>query len=127
MKTRFFLCTACGNVVVKMVDSGLNLSCCGKEMKELVPGTDDGVGEKHLPVVECKCDGTVKVRIGSMPHPMTQEHRIVFIYLETKHGGHLQYLDMDKPAEAVFHICCKDKPVAVYSYCNVHGLWKTEL
>lgn len=123
MKTKFFLCTICGNVVVKTVDSGANLSCCGMEMMELIPGTIEGVKEKHLPVVECK-DGTVKVKIGSVPHPMTEAHHIIFIYLETERGGQIQYLKKDHPAEAIFHVC-KDKPVAVYAYCNIHGLWLT--
>lgn len=113
-------------MVVKTLDSGMNVSCCGKEMKELIPAESDGMMEKHLPVVECRCDGTLKVRVGTRPHPMTEDHQIMFIYLETEHGGCLRYLEAGKPAEAVFHIC-KDKPVAVYAYCNIHGLWKTEV
>lgn len=126
MATKFFLCTTCGNVVVKFVNSGVNLVCCGKEMKELVPNTTDGATEKHLPVVE-RIDGrTIRVKVGSQPHPMTKEHHISFIYLETENGGQIKYLDPTGSPEAVF--CgCTDKPVAVYEYCNVHGLWKTDL
>lgn len=95
-------------------------------MQELIPSTNDSVMEKHLPVVECEANGTVRVRIGSMPHPMTPAHYISFIYLETEKGGQIKYLMPDEAPEAVF--CdCKDKPVAVYGYCNIHGLWKTEL
>lgn len=126
MKTQFFLCTTCGNVVVKTIDSGMNVSCCGKEMKELIPGEVDAVLEKHLPALECKGDDRVLVRVGSMPHPMTEDHQIMFIYLETEHGGCLRYLEIGHPAEAVFDLC-KDKPVAIYAYCNIHGLWKTEV
>ncbi len=126
MATRFFLCTTCGNVVVKAIDSGVKVVCCGKEMQEITPKTSDTWMEKHLPVVEHIDDCTVKVKVGSIPHPMTKEHHIVFIYLETEHGGQIQYLDPEGPAEAYF--CgCKDKPVAVYEYCNLHGLWKTEV
>ena len=126
MATRFFLCTTCGNVVVKFVDSEVKLVCCGKEMTELIPSTVDGLSEKHLPVVERVDDCTVRVKVGSLPHPMTPEHHIAFIYLETENGGQIQYLDPAGPAEALF--CgCKDKPVAVYEYCNLHGLWKTEV
>ena len=126
MATKFFLCTTCGNVVVKAIDSGVNVVCCGQEMKELIPGTTDAMMEKHLPVVERIDDCTLKVKVGSMPHPMSKEHHIVFIYLETEHGGQIQYLDPEGPAEACF--CgCKDKPVAVYEFCNLHGLWKTEI
>lgn len=126
MATKFFLCTTCGNVVVKFVDSGVKVVCCGQQMQELVPSTDDSAVEKHLPVVECLKDGSIKVRVGSKQHPMTPEHHISFICLETEGGVQVKYLMPDEAPEAVF--CgCKDKPVAVYAYCNIHGLWKTEV
>ena len=126
MATKFFLCTTCGNVVVKVVDSGVKLVCCGKEMMELTPGTADGAMEKHVPVVEWLDERNIKVKIGSKEHPMTEEHHIVFIYVETEHGGQIRYLDPTGPAEATFRVC-KDKPVAVYEYCNIHGLWKADI
>ena len=126
MATKFFLCTTCGNVVVKAVNSGVKVVCCGKEMMELIPGTSDGAMEKHVPVIERVDERNIKVKIGSQPHPMTEEHHIVFIYLETEHGGQIRYLDPNGPAEATFCIC-KDKPVAVYEYCNLHGLWKKDI
>lgn len=127
MKAKFFLCTTCGNVAIKLVDSGADLSCCGDEMMDLLPDTTESLGEKHLPVLECDDKHYLKVKIGSVPHPMTKEHRILFICLETEHGGQIQYLEAGKPAEAVFCICCDDKPVAVYAYCNIHGLWMTKV
>lgn len=126
MATRFFLCTTCGNVVVKILDSGVDLVCCGQEMKELVPGITDGAAEKHVPVVERVDDCTIRVKVGSKEHPMKKEHFIQMIYLETEHGGQVQYLTPDCKPEALFCVC-KDKPVAVYEYCNIHGLWKTDL
>lgn len=116
----------CGNVVFKFVDSGVIPVCCGQEMKELVPSTNDFAVEKHLPVVKCGKDGTIKVKVGSQPHPMTPDHHISFIYLETENGGQVKYLMPDQDPKAVFFEC-KDKPVAVYEYCNIHGLWKTEI
>lgn len=126
MKTKFYLCTTCGNVVVKAVNSGVNVHCCGKEMIELIPSTVDGLKEKHLPVIECVDECTIKVKIGSEPHPMTEDHFISFIYLETEHGGQMRCLKDCKDAEATFCVC-NDKPTAVYCYCNLHGLWKTEI
>lgn len=126
MATKFYLCTMCGNVVFKFVDSGVGVDCCGRKMLEITPSTEDSAKEKHLPVVECKRDGTVKVKVGSVPHPMTEDHHISFIYLETEHGGQIKYLAHDEAPEAVFHVC-GEKPVAVYEYCNIHGLWKTEI
>lgn len=126
MKTKFFLCTVCGNVAVKVMDSGADLSCCGKEMVELVPQNVDGLGEKHLPVVKALDDGKFKVTVSTVAHPMTKDHQIEFIYLETEHGGHIRYLKPGDPAEAVFRLC-NEKPVAAYAYCNIHGLWKSKL
>lgn len=126
MTTRFYLCTTCGNVIFKFIDSGVDVVCCGEQMQELIPSTNDSVMEKHLPVVEYGEDGTIMVKVGSLPHPMTPGHHIAFIYLEMEHGGQVKYLTPDDAPEAVF---CggKDRPVAVYEYCNIHGLWKKEL
>ena len=126
MATKFFLCTICGNVVVKFVDSGVKLVCCGQQMKELTPSTEESSAEKHLPVVERQKDGSIKVKIGSKQHPMTPEHHISFICLETEHGVQTKYLMPDEAPEAVFH-GGNEKPVAVYAYCNIHGLWKTDV
>lgn len=126
METKFFFCRRCGNVIVKLVDSGVVPVCCGEEMIELIPNTTDGMVEKHLPVIERVDDCTVRVKVGSEPHPMHKEHYISFVYVETEKGGQLRYLDLDKMPEA--EICtCKDKITAVYCYCNLHGLWRASV
>lgn len=124
MATKFFKCKHCGNVIVKSVNSGVPVVCCGEKMEELVANTVDASAEKHVPVTSKVDDCFLKVEVGSVAHPMTPEHHIAFIYLETENGGTIKNLK-DKP-EAKFCICA-DKPVAVYEYCNLHGLWKTEL
>ncbi|MCQ2146456.1 MAG: desulfoferrodoxin [Bacteroidales bacterium] len=126
MATKFYLCKSCGNLIVKVLDSGVTPVCCGSDMMELIPGVSDGAGEKHIPVVERIDDSTIKVKVGAVPHPMVPAHHITFIYLETENGGQLKKLDPEGTPEAVFN-CSEDKPVAVYEYCNLHGLWKTEL
>lgn len=143
MKTKFFKCSHCGNVVVKFVDSGVVPFCCGEPMQELTPQTSDGAFEKHLPVVitsesdEMRATGQshlepqvscseLKVKVGSVEHPMTPEHHIAFIFLETEEGGQLVQLTPEAKAEATFCVC-KCRPMAVYEYCNLHGLWKTVL
>ncbi len=124
MKTKFFKCRHCGNVIVKMVDSGVPVSCCGEEMTELMPNTTDASGEKHVPVVTQIDDCTIHVEVGSTPHPMLPEHHIAFIYVVTEHGGRFVTLT-DRPAA---DICtCGDKVIAVLEYCNLHGLWATQL
>ena len=124
MATKFFKCKHCGNVIVKTVDSGVPVVCCGEKMEELVANTVDASKEKHVPVVTKVDECTIKVEVGSVAHPMAPEHHISFIYVETENGGIIVHLK-DKP-EATFCIC-NDKPVAVYEYCNLHGLWKVEL
>ena len=124
MATKFYKCNHCGNVVVKVVDSKVPVVCCGEKMQELVPNTVDASNEKHVPVVTRLDDCRIKVEVGSVAHPMTPEHHISFIYVETENGG-IQVNLKDKP-EAVICVC-HDKPVAVYESCHLHGLWKTEL
>lgn len=124
MATKFYKCRHCGNVIVKLVNSGVPVVCCGEKMEELVANTTDAAQEKHVPVVTSIEGNRLKVEVGSIAHPMTPEHHISFIFLETENGG--QFIQLkDKPV-AVFDIS-QDKPVAVYEYCNLHGLWKTVL
>ena len=124
MATRFFKCRHCGNVIQKVVDSKVPVVCCGEKMEELVPGTVEASVEKHLPVVTWIDDKTIKVEVGSVAHPMLAEHHIAFVYVETENGG-IRVVLKDTP-EAVIALGA-EKPVAVYEYCNLHGLWKTEL
>ena len=124
MATRFYKCRHCGNVIVKFVDSKVPVVCCGEKMEELVPNTVDASGEKHVPVVTRIDDCKIRIDVGSVPHPMLPEHHIAFIYIETENGG-IRVDLTDKPEAQV--CMCGSKPVAVYEYCNLHGLWKTEL
>ncbi len=120
---KFYVCSHCGNLAKKVIDKGVPLFCCGEKMEELVPGTVDASQEKHLPVV--KVDGdSVTVEVGSVEHPMMEEHFIQFVYIETENGGQKKVL---KPGEKpVVTFCLQgDKLVAAYEYCNLHGLWKT--
>ena len=95
------------------------------EIKELHPNTVDAAQEKHLPVIEVH-DKQVMVNVGSISHPMTEEHLITTVYLETKKGGQFkQLLSTDAPI-ATFELTNDDEAVAAYAYCNLHGLWKTE-
>jgi superoxide reductase len=124
MAMKFYKCRHCGNVVEKLVDSKVPVVCCGEKMEELVPNTMDASNEKHVPVVTRLDGNTIKVEVGSVPHPMLPEHHIAFIYVETENGG-IKVNLKDKPGAVI--CTCAEKPVAVYEYCNLHGLWKTEL
>ncbi|GFI18335.1 desulfoferrodoxin [Lachnospiraceae bacterium] len=88
--------------------------------------TSEGAGEKHIPVVE-KSGSKITVKVGSVFHPMTQEHSITWIFLETKRGGQFVMLDPDSQPVGEFLLADGDKAVAAYAYCNLHGFWKTDI
>ena len=119
-------CMHCGNVVEFLEDKGVPVVCCGEPMKVLSPNTTDAATEKHVPVVEVE-GNKVTVKVGSVPHPMTEEHYIGFIILETSFGLHKKYLDHTGVAEATFVIGDDEKVVAAYEYCNLHGFWMKEM
>lgn len=124
-KHRFFLCKQDGTLVGVIHGDG-QLYCCGQPMQALTANTSDGAQEKHVPQVRVDgCDVTVDV--GSVPHPMSEEHSINWIYLLTQKGGQRKNLPFDGKPVAVFRLTDDDKPIAAYAYCNLHGLWKTEL
>ena len=100
--------------------------CDGSKMQKLVANTTDAAQEKHVP--EVKVEGkNISVQVGSVLHPMTEEHLICWIYLQTRKGGQYKILTPQDTPQANFIIADDDKPVAVYEYCNLHGLWKKDL
>ena len=124
-EVKFYICKHCGNIVGLIHDSGVPLVCCGEKMSELVPNTTEGATEKHLPVVEM--DGNVvKVSVGSVEHPSTEEHYIAWVYLQTAHGGQRKAIQPGEKPEVSFALQ-DDELIAVYAYCNLHGRWKTEI
>lgn len=106
-------------------DAGVPLMCCGDEMTELVPNTVEASAEKHLPVVSLT-GNEVTVEVGSVPHPMEDGHHIAFIYLETECGGQRKALKAGGEPKATFSLA-GDKAIAAFEYCNLHGLWKTDI
>lgn len=88
--------------------------------------TAEGAGEKHLPIVE-KTGQKITVKVGSVFHPMTQEHSIGWVFLETEKGGQIVKLDPGSNPEAEFYLAEGEQAVAAYAYCNLHGLWKMEI
>jgi superoxide reductase len=106
--------------------SGVKMICCGEPMTELSVNTVDASQEKHVPAVTV--DGsTVTVEVGSVPHPMLEEHYIQWIYLQTQQGVQRKCLKPGAAPKAVFSLADGDKAVAAYEYCNLHGLWMKSL
>ena len=125
LNTKFYICPHCGNLVEMVQDAGVKPFCCGQKMNELIPNTVDASGEKHIPAVKVG-EGVVEVNVGSVDHPMVDVHWIEWVQLVTDKGSYGKWLN---PGEApnVKFLLSEEKPVAVYAYCNLHGLWKTEL
>ena len=120
-------CMHCGNIVEFVNESGVPIVCCGENMKVLDPNTTDAAQEKHVPVVEV-AGNKVTVKVGSVAHPMTEEHHIAFIIVETDKGGvYKKYLDHTGAPEAEFVLADGEKAVAAYEYCNLHGFWMKEI
>ena len=122
MEQKFLKCEHCGNIVAVVKDSKVPVVCCGQKMTHLVPGAVEASVEKHIPVYEVK-DNKVLVNVGSVDHPMVDVHYIEWVSLETKQGHQLKRLVPNQEPKVCFSICEGDEVVAVYAYCNLHGLW----
>jgi len=122
-KIQFFICEHCGNLLGLIEDRGAPVVCCGDPMTALVPNTVEASGEKHLPVAAVS-GNTVEVQVGSTLHPMEEAHHLTFVYLETERGGQRKCLNVGEEPKLTF-VVADDKPVSVYAYCNLHGLWQT--
>jgi superoxide reductase len=120
-----FKCKKCGSMVVKINRGGCSPSCCGEPMSEVRANDTDGAKEKHVPDVAVE-DGVVKVKVGSVEHPMLDAHYITFIALETEKGVQCKFLEPGEAPAADFTLV-DDKAVTAYEYCNLHGLWKKDI
>ncbi len=122
-KGSVYKCSRCGVVVESLWDGEESLSCCDSEMKELVANTSDGAKEKHVPVIE-RQGKLVTVKVGSVAHPMTKEHYILFVELIA--GDTIMRHDFkvgDTVAEATFYVEDENVELKAREFCNLHGLW----
>ena len=122
---KFYICEHCGNIIGMVKDKGVPVMCCGQKMKELVPNTVEASGEKHIPAVSLE-GNMLKVNVGSVNHPMAEEHFIEWVYVETENGGMRKNLKPGQEPNVTFALG-EDKAIAVYAYCNLHGLWMAEV
>ena len=123
MELKFYRCKRCGNIVAVVKNGGGKLVCCGEAMEEIVAGTVEASKEKHIPVYTV-IGNEVTVRIGSVDHPMQDVHYIEWVVLQTKFGNQRRALNPNDAPEVKFALLPNDEVVAVYAYCNLHGLWK---
>ena len=121
---KFYRCEHCGNIIAMVKDAGVPVVCCGQKMTELVPNTEDAAQEKHVPVYEKKSN-ILEVTVGSVEHPMAEEHLIEWIALQTDKGNQRKVLKPGDAPKADFALLDGEEVQAIYAYCNLHGLWKS--
>ena len=126
MATKILRCKHCGNIITHLNDSKVPVVCCGEKMEVLVPNTTDAATEKHVPDV--KVEGKkVIVTVGSVEHPMVEEHFIEWILVESKQGIQVKWRKAGQKPSHSFILSDDDELVAVYEYCNLHEKKKKEM
>ena len=117
-----YKCLKCG-IMVEVINGGLGtMVCCGEPMKAMKENTTDAAVEKHVPVVE-KVEGGIKVTVGSVAHPMAEDHYIEWIEVVDGGKSSIQRLKPGQPPEAVF--AGASAGASARAYCNLHGFWKS--
>ena len=123
MKQKFYVCRHCGNIISLIRDKGVPVYCCSEAMQEIMPGTTEASGEKHIPVYDME-GNTVHVTVGAVEHPMSEAHYIEWICLETEYVVQYAHLNPTDKPKAKFALCEGDEVRAVYAFCNQHNLWR---
>jgi len=120
-RLQVYKCSMCGNIVEVLHGGPGELVCCGKPMLLQIEQTADSATEKHVPLIEA-VEGGYMVKVGSVPHPMTEAHYIEWIEITADGAVYRQYLNPGEAAEAFF--CVDAEPSSVREYCSLHSLWK---
>lgn len=120
---KLYICKHCGNIISYAKKNGPDVVCCGEKMKEIIPASVDAAKEKHVPVIKIDSN-KVKVMVGEVEHPMTAEHYIEWILIETNKTVKIRKLQSNDKPEAEFLLQVDEEILGVYAYCNLHGLWK---
>ncbi len=120
-KLEVYKCELCGNIVEVLHGGKGELVCCGQAMKLMKENTVDAAKEKHVPVIEKTADG-IKVKVGSVAHPMEEKHHIEWVELLADGKAYRQFLKPGEAPEAVFKVSAAS--VTARELCNLHGVWK---
>ena len=120
---RIYKCKKCGKVIQVLNDIKTETICCNEEMEELIPNTVDASAEKHVPYINVE-DDMLYVSIGSVEHPMLENHYIEWIMCEYKDAYVVKKLNPNEKPVAYFNY---KEDVKIYAYCNLHGLWVKDL
>ena len=122
---KFYRCKHCGKIVALVKEVKVPTICCGEPMQELVPNTEDGAYEKHIPVVE-QNGNVVTVKVGEVTHPMLEAHYIEWIMLQTNLGNQRKILKPGDAPVARFALLEGEEVIRALEYCNLHGLYSTK-
>lgn len=122
-KSEVYFCSICGNVIEVLHGSSNSLVCCGQPMKLLEENSKGEYADKHAPIIEKNAEG-VKIKVGSVEHPMEENHYIEWIEISTGKGESKKFLNPGEKPEAVFPV--KTNITKARMFCNVHGLWKNQ-
>lgn len=117
---KFYRCPICGNIIDLVEGNSSSITCCGKEMIEMVANTTDAAVEKHVPVYE-RVEDEIVVRVGETEHPMEKEHYIMWIIQVTETKVTRVKLYPEQATTTRFPYIPNS---TLYAYCNKHGLWK---
>lgn len=123
MEVRYKICKKCGQIISIIKDTRVPIICCGQPMEDIEAGVTDAAVEKHVPVYD-NSDNILRVNVGIEDHPMTEDHYIQWISVVSKFGYQRKSLAPGDAPHAVFSLVDNDEVLAVYAYCNLHGLWK---
>ena len=121
---KFFRCKHCGKIVALVKEVKVPTFCCGQPMEELIPNTEDGTHEKHIPVVTVE-NGVATFKVGEVTHPMLDAHYIEWIMIQTNFGNQRKVLKPGDKPEAKFALLEGEKVLKALEYCNLHGLYST--
>ena len=119
---KIFKCKKCGKLIIVAKDTTSNTTCCGEEMVELIANTVDAAVEKHVPVVDIE-ESSIVVTCGEVIHPMTEDHYIEFMIIETNKGYDIKYLNPGEEPKCIFNLVDDEELISAFAYCNLHGLW----
>lgn len=126
---QIYKCSVCGNIVEVLHIGGGQLVCCGKPMELLKEKIQDVGLEKHVPIIE-KTEKGIRVKVGSIPHPMEEKHYIEWIEIIVDGRYCRKFLKPGDKPEAEFEVQAdplagEARNITAREYCNIHGLWKS--
>ncbi|MBO7615456.1 MAG: desulfoferrodoxin [Bacilli bacterium] len=122
---KFFRCKRCKKIIALVKDVPVPTICCGEAMEELIPNTQDGAHEKHIPVINVE-NNIVTVKVGEINHPMLPEHYIEWIMIQTNFGNQRKILKPGDAPIAKFALLEGEEVIRALEYCNIHGLYSNK-